>query len=169
MHDDLNQCIGHALFPNNQKEADITPVHKKDDRTDKTNYRPVSILPAISKIFERILLYQIDKYMDKKLSKHLCGFRKGYSAQHSLLVMLEKWRATIDKGGSCGVLLTDLSKAFDCIAHDLLIAKMAAYGFDHNAIKLIHSYLSNRRQRVRINSNYSTWSEIILEFLKGPS
>ena len=167
LHNDINNSIDNAMFPDKQKEADITPVHKKDDRTDKTNYRPVSILPAVSKIFEKIIFYQIDKFMDKKLSKHLCGFRKGYSAQHCLLVMLEKWRVSLDNGGCSGVLLTDLSKAFDCLAHDLLIAKMAAYGFDQNATKLIHSYLTNRRQRVRINSNYSTWSEIITGVPQG--
>ena len=66
-----------------------------------------------------------------------------------------------------GVLLTDLSKSFDCLAHDLLIAKMAAYGFDYNATQLIHSYLTNRRQRVRMNLNYSTWSEIITGVPQG--
>ena len=161
LHNDLNHSIDYATFPDNLKQADITPVHKKDNRNDKTNYRPVSILPAISKIYERILFYQVDKFMDKKLSKHQCGFRKGYSAQHCLLVMLEKWRASLDKGGCSGVLLTDLSKAFVCLAHDLLIAKVEAYGFDYNSIKLLHSYLTDRRQRVRINSNYSNWSEII--------
>ena len=94
----------------------------------------------------KIIFYQIENFMNRKLSKHLCGFRKGFSAQHCLLVMLEKWRAYLDNGGCSGVLLTDLSKAFDCLAHDLLTAKMAAYGFDHNATQLIHSYLTNRPQ-----------------------
>ena len=127
MHNDINNSIDYSIFPDKQKAADITPVHKKYDRTDKTNYRPVSILPAISKIFEKLLYYQINKFMDKKFSKQLCGFRKVHSAQHCLLVMLEKWRASLDNGGCSGVLLTDLSKAFDCLTHDLLIAKMAAY------------------------------------------
>ena len=70
--------------------------------------------------------------MDKKLSKHQCGFRKDYSAQHCLLVLLEKWKAAVDKRGSSWVLLTDLSKAFDCLARDLIIAKFEAYGFDQN-------------------------------------
>ena len=105
--------------------------------------------------------------MAKKLSKQLCGFRKGHSAQHCLLVMLEKWRASLDNGGCSGVLLTDLSKAFDCLAHDLLIAKMEAYGFDYNATQLIHSYLTNRRQRVRMNTNYNTWGEIITGVPQG--
>ena len=82
LHDDLNQSIDYGTFPKNLKDADVTPVHKKEDRTDKSNYRPVSILPAISKIYERILFCQVNKFMDNKLSKHQCGFRKGYSAQH---------------------------------------------------------------------------------------
>ena len=161
LHADFKFSIDHASFPNNLKLADISPVHKKGDRTDKTNYRPVSILPAISKIFEKLFFYQIDNFMETKLSMHQCGFRKGYSAQHCLVVMLEKWRATRDKRGCSGVLLTDLSKAFDCLSHELLIAKIEAYGFDYMSVKLLHSYLTNRLQRVRINSNYSTWSEII--------
>ena len=74
--------------------------------------------------------------------------------------MSEKWKTSIDKGGYAGALLTDLSKAFDCISYDLLIAKLDAYGFGYNSLKFIHSYLNNRYQRVRINSTYSSWSEI---------
>ena len=81
--------------------------------------------------------------MDKKISRHQCGFRKGFSAQHCLLVMFEKWRASLNNRRCSGVLLTNLSKAFDCLPHDLLIAKVEAYSFDYNSIKLIHSYLSN--------------------------
>ena len=167
LYADFRVSIENARFPNNLKQADITPVHKKGDRTDKNNYRPVSILPAMSKIFEKLLFYQIYNFMDSKLSIHQCGFRKGYSAQHCLLVMLEKWKITLDKKGCCGVLLTDLSKAFDCLSHDLLIAKVDAYGFDYMSTKLIYSYLTNRQQRVRINSNYSTWSEIITGVPQG--
>ena len=99
--------------------------------------------------------------METKLAVDLCGFRKGHSAQHCLIVMLEKWRATLDKKGFSGMLLTDLSKAFDSLSHDLMIAKLNAYGFDYTSVKLIHDYLVNRHQRVRINSKYSLWSEIL--------
>ena len=71
-----------------------------------------------------------------------CSFRKDYSAQHCLLAMIEKWKTAVDNGGVFAALLTDLSKAFDCIPHDLIIAKLAAYGFDTNALKLIHIELS---------------------------
>ena len=149
------------------KLADITPAHKKDDRYNKSNYRPVSLLPAVSKIFERVLYKQIDKYIDSKLSKYLCGFRAGHSTQTCLLVLNEKWRKAIDGKGFAGVLLTDLSKAFDCLNHNLLIAKLSAYGFDYNSLKLIGSYLDNRYQRVRINSMYSNWNKIIFGVPQG--
>ena len=141
---DFNISIDSNIFPINLKNADITPAHKNGDRTDKSNYRPVSILPTISKIFERFLYNQISIYMEPKLSENLCGFRKGRSAQDCLIVMLEKWRSTLDKRGFSGVLLTDLSKAFDSLSHDLLLAKLDAYGFDYYSVKLIHSYLVNR-------------------------
>ena len=158
---DFNQSIMSGIFPMNLKLADLSPVFKATDKHDKENYRPVSILPALSKIFERLLSYQIDRYMTDKLSIFLCGFRKGMSAQNCLLFLIEKWRKCIDKNGKCGVIFTDLSKAFDCLVHDLLIAKLDAYGFDRQALKLIHNYLSNRFQRVRINSNFSSWNKIL--------
>ena len=89
------------------------------------------------------------------------GFGKCTVPNICLILMLEKWKQCIDKGGSSGALLTDLSKAFDCLSHDLLIAKLKAYGFSYEALELIYCYLSTRSQRVRINSHYSAWSEII--------
>ena len=79
------------------------------------------------------------------------------SAQNCLLVLLEKWRKCIDSKGYAGVLLTDLSKAFDCIRHDLFIAKLDAYGFDYNALCLMHNYLTKRFQRLTLNTSYNTW------------
>ena len=159
---DFNFAINSGTFPNNLKY-----VFKKRNRLDKSNYRPVCILSAISKIFERLLFYQINTYMDPKLSVYQCGFRKNMSAQNCLLFMLEKWRKCLDKRGSAGVILTDLSKAFDCLNHDLLIAKLNAYGCDVNTLKLFYSYLTNRLQRVRVNSSYSSWSEIIYGVPQG--
>ena len=73
---------------------------------------------------------------------------------------LNKWRKSLDKTRKSGVLLTDLSKAFDCLVHDLLIAKLHAYGFDYLSLKLIYSYLTGRMQRVRVNASFSEWREI---------
>ena len=158
---DYNSSINTGIFPKNQKLADISPIFKDTDKHIKGNYRPVSILPALSKISERLMSYQINDYMNDKLSMYLCGFRKGMSAQNCLLFMIEKWRKCLDKNGKAGVLLTDLSKAFDCLVHDLLIAKLHAYGFDYLSLKLIYSYLSDRLQRVCVNGSFSSWKDII--------
>ena len=106
------------------------------------------------------MLNQISFYTDKFLSPYLCGYRKGYNAQHALLSLLDKWHVSLDNKGFGGAILMDLSKAFDTLNHDLLIAKLHAYGFDKNALKLIKSYLSTRWQRNKINSSLSTWSEL---------
>ena len=82
--------MDNATFPNNCKLADITPAHKHGNKMDKGNYRPVSILPAMSNIFERLFYYQINHFIESRLSKYQCGFRKGYSAQHCLILMIEK-------------------------------------------------------------------------------
>ncbi len=91
---------------------------------------------------------------------YLCGFRKGYNAQHALLRLKNNLNMCLDKKKNIGLVMMDLSKAFDCIPHDLLIAKLHAYNFDKNCLKLIYSYLKERKQRVKINSEYSTWKEI---------
>ena len=162
-----NVVIAFSVFPTNIKNANITPVHKKDSRNIESNYRPVSILSNISKIYERCLYNQISDFFEEKFSNYQCGFRKGFSAQHCLLVMIEKWRKSLDKGGSFGALLTDLSKAFDCLPHDLLVAKLYAYGFDLKSVTLLHSYLTGRKQRVKIDHIYSCWEEILFGVPQG--
>ena len=97
---------------------------------------------------------------ENALSIFQCGFRKKYSTQHALIAMIEKARKILDKGGTFGALLTDLSKAFDCMTHDLLIAKLHALNFDMNALNLIFDYLTGRKQRVKINSSFSSYLDI---------
>ena len=157
----FNVCVDKGTFPSVLKHADITHVFKKGDRGSKENFRPVSILPVISKIFEKLLCNQITRFMDQFLSKYQCGFRKGFNAQHCLLAMLEKWKKTIDTKNIFGALLTDLPKAFDCLPHDLIIAKLNAYGFSLPELNLIQNYLANRKQRTKINDFYSPWSDIL--------
>ena len=155
-----NESNRKSNFPNFLKLADVTPAHKKDERIIKGNYRNVSILPPVSKIYERDIFDQISVYIDKYLSPFLYGFRKGFSTQHCLTVMLDKWNKAIDNGKVAGALLTDLSKAFDCLNHELLIAKLDAYVFDQSSLSYIYSYLSDRKQRTKVNNSYSSWSNI---------
>ncbi len=157
---DFNSAIITGIFPQSQKLADVAPLFKKNVRQYKGNFRPLSLLSAISKVFGRLMLSQMNNFMKSKLSIFLCAFTKGMNAQNCLLFMVETWRKALDKSKKCGVLLTDLSKAFDCLLHDLFIAKLHAYGFDYLSLKLIYSYLTGRKQRVRVNASFSEWANI---------
>ena len=87
-------------------------------------------------------------------------FRKGHSTQHPLIEMIEKWRKALDKGHNAAAVLTDLSKAFDCMNHELLIAKLEAYGLSKSALNLVYSYLKGRSQNVNVNGSFSSWRDI---------
>ena len=104
---------------------------------------------------------QIVAYITPFLSSLLCGFRKGYNAQHALVRLLEKFKIRLDEGGKAGAVLMDLSKAFDYIRHDLLIEKLHAYGFSREALTLINNYLKNRQQRVKVNGSFSSWKSVV--------
>ena len=93
--------------------------------------------------------------MSDCLSPYLCGFHSGYSPQYCLLIMIEKWKKALDKKTQAKALTTDLSKAFDCLNHELIIAKMQAYGFDNTSLLYILSYLTGRKQRTKVNNSFS--------------
>ena len=94
-------------------------------------------------------------------------FRQGYSTQHYLLILTEKWRQCLDKGGISGALLTDLSKAFDCLLLDHLIAKLATCGFDYASLVFIQSKLSERQQKTKVNNAHSTYSDVLYGVPQG--
>ena len=96
-----------------------------------------------------------------------CGFGRAYNAQHSLIRLIEKWKKNVDNSGEFGTLVADLSRAFDCLLHELSIAKLDAYGFDRSSLKLIHTYVSNKKQRLKINGRYSSWSEVLFKVPLG--
>ena len=150
-----------GTFPDKLKLAEVIPLFKSGDALLKKNYRPISILPTVSKVFERVIQKQINSYINNYLSDFLCGYRKGYSTQHALVSLLERWKSSLDKKGYAGAVLMDLSKAFDCLNHDLLIAKLHAYGFSKKSLQLILSYLKNRWQCTKINTTFSSWSELL--------
>ena len=104
---------------------------------------------------------QIFVYLDTTLSVFIGAYRKAYGTQHVLIRLLEDWKTKLDNNYIVGAVLMDLSKAFDCIPHDLLIAKLNAYGVDENALVLIYSYLKRREQSVRINNTYSSFQTIL--------
>ena len=120
----------------------------------------ISILPTISKIFERIMQMQVNEFVEIFMSPFLCGYRKGFNSQYALLVMIEKWKTSLDNHGFAVGILMDLSKAFNTINHQLLIAKLCVYGFTVDALDLILDYLTDRWQMTKINTSLSTWAEL---------
>ena len=111
------------MFTEDLKTAEVVPVYKKKKRTEKNNYRPVSILSNTSKIYERSFYNQMYGYFVSIFSKYQCGFRKGHNPQHYLLDIIEKVKQVRDNNDVFAAVLTDLSKAFGCINDELLIAK----------------------------------------------
>ena len=163
----FNSCINNGVFPDQLKLADITPIFKSVDSMAKKNYRPVSILNSVSKLFEKLIQKQLNPFFDDKLSEYLCGYRKGNSTQYALLNLIESWKKYRDNHGYSAAVLMDLSKAFDTINHDLLLAKLHAYGVSKNALKLMMSYLRNRYQRTKVNGEYSSWEELLTGVPQG--
>ena len=130
--------------------ADVSPLHQKGKKGLKEeNYRPVSILSIFSKVFERSMFAQISSFYDNFLSKQQCGFQKGYITPQCHLALLEKWKRAVDSGQMFGALLTDLSKASDCLDHELLIAKLNEYGFSLPASKLVHDFYQIGNNKLR--------------------
>ena len=167
----LTDCANASLydckFPSTLKLSDVTPTFKNDNKLKKENYRSISILAPISKVFERIYCEQITDFLKDKISIYLCGFQKNYSPQYALVRLLESWRGHLDNKEFVGAVLMDLSKAFNCLPHDLLIAKLEPCGFSNSSLLLIYEYLSGRKLRVKIGSEYSTWMNIKLGVPQG--
>ena len=164
---DYNNCVAIGIFPECFKTAEVIPTYKKDKPTEKTNYRQISILSNISKIYERLMHDNMSDYFNDVLSKFQCGFRKGFGAQNCLLYMIETLRKTCDKHGVFAAVMTDLSKAFDCISHELLITKLNDYGFDETSLKVIISYLKNRTQTTKVGASFSELLNIIYGVPQG--
>ena len=156
----INISIDECTFPDLLKYAEIAALFKKLDRLCKENYGPVSILTALSKVFEKMYCRQLTSYIDRIFSKYLSGLRKKYSCQSPLRRMIEEWQSALDNGNMVGSIAIDISRAFDSLPHVLLLAKVHAYGVNIESCKLIASYLHNRHHRVKIRDKRSDWLRI---------
>ena len=138
-------------FPDQLKVAVIKPIHKKDCHNTPANYRPISILSVISKVFERSAVDQLVKYLEEYniLSGSQHAYRKGHSTITSLAEVTNKIYASLDKGLIVGMASMDLSKAFDAICHTHLLQKLSDMGLHRNAVSWIESYLRLRKQKTR--------------------
>lgn len=154
----INCCIEKGYFPTNWKCALITPMPKVSNPQLLSDLRPISILPALSKILEKIIYAQIYNYTNENhiLNKYQSGFRAGHSTASALCQVTDDLIRAMDENMATILILLDYSKAFDTINHELMAAKFKYYGFDQIAIKFINSYLCNRRQIVRIGNTLSS-------------
>ena len=142
-------------------------MYKKTDPLDKHNYRPISTLRYISKLFEKATNTQLCVHFETMFNPFLGAFRPGMGCQSTLLRLVEDWRRALDNDKYVSAILLDLSKAFDCLLHDLLLGKLRAYGLTEKVCSLVGSYFSNRKQQVKLGPHCSDWACIIKEVPQG--
>ena len=128
-----------------------------DSEIDKTLFRPVTVLPAMNNIFEKILASQLTSYFQGVLSDFLSAYRKHHSCHTTLLRLVEDWKKSLDDGKLVAMVAMDLSKAFDSLPHSLLISKLRAYGLDNSSCAFLQNYLTGRFQRVKVGDELSCW------------
>ena len=164
----INNSLKYGVFPDDAKNTTVIPLDKgKPNKNETSNFRPVSILNTFSKIHEKVIKDQLVSELDKYLSPIISAYRKRYNTQHVLTRLVEEWRERLDNNYIVGAILMNLSKAFDCISHDLVIDKLAAYGLDDTTLQLIFSYLKNRKQCIRINNIYRSFKNIMTGIPQG--
>ena len=154
----INFLIVNCSWTDQWKCGNLTPVFKKDEDTRKENYRPVSVLTALSKVYEKVMYDQLYNTFCRHLSQNLSGFLKSHSCCTALLKMTEDWRRSLDRRESALAVAVDLSKAFDSVNYNLLLAKLKAYGFSQPALSLMSTYLLGRKQRVCLHGVCSSYS-----------
>lgn len=154
----LNQCLIHGYFSDLLKVSKVTPVFKKGDKTQPQNYRPISIVPIFSKIFESLLYTQLVLHFESNnlISNCQHGFRSNRSTTTAVSNLVDDVLLAFEKKESVSLMLCDLSKAFDCVQHDVLLSKLCYYGISENSLLLLQSYLSNRKQYVSVNGLQSS-------------
>ena len=153
----FNLSFSQRVFPSAWKAAEITPLFKSGDTDNSNNYRPISILPTLGKLIERIVHNQLYTYLTNHnlLTGRQSGFRKGYSTGTCLIDFLHNIYGELDEGGACGVLFLDLSKAFDTVNHEILIMKLKSLGLRNSSLSWFSSYLSGHSQRTNIDWSLS--------------
>ena len=153
----INQSLINSNFPDSLKIARITPLFKEGDKTDVNNYRPISVLPIFSKIFEKVVYKQLYEYLEVNsfLDNNQFGFRARKSTTHAIVNYLQYIYDNLDSGNLVFSIFLDFRKAFDSVNHHILLSKLEAYGIRGQAVDWFRSYLSNRKQYVFVNNSKS--------------
>lgn len=158
----FNVSIETSTFPDAWKIARVTPIYKEGEKSEKSNYRPISVLPVISRLFEKLIFDQLYQYMNENgfLSPDQSGFRALHSTITCLLKCTDDWYNGMDKGILTGMIFIDLKKAFDTVDHEILCQKLAHYGVLSRELSWFKSYLANRKQYCRVNGVDSNMGSI---------
>ena len=156
------QSLLTGIYPSDWKLAKVTPIFKNRSKSDLNNYRPISVIPAVAKIFEKIIYDQLYNYLNGNdlLTSCQSGFRSLHSTLTALLETSNNWCVNVDKGLLNGVIFIDLKKAFDTIDHEIILQKLAKYVVDQDPLKWFKSYLTNRLQRCNVNNHLSSASPL---------
>ena len=151
-----------SKFPNAWKFANVQPVHKKDSRETKSNYRPISLLPVCGKILKKIVYNDLYTFLvnNNLITKHWSGFRPGDCTINQLLSITTTIFESFEEYDETRAIFMDMSKAFDKVWHDGLVLKLQCNGISGPLLDFFNSYLSNRRQRVVLNGTESDWKGI---------
>ena len=163
----VNTIIAKSQVPDTWKHGQITPHHKKESVLDKKNFRPVTVLPAFAKVFEKIIHMQMTEHFESIFHDYMFAYRKFHGCPSALLTLTEDWRAELEKRKVIGAVAIDLSKAFDCLPHELLLEKLKFYGVSDDSVALLRSYLSCRYQRVKLGHTFSTWMGVSARVPQG--
>ena len=153
----INQILNTGIFPDKMKIAKVIPIFKNEDQTSFCKYRPISLLPVISKVIEKVIYNQMYSFFTKHqlFNDNQYGFRSGHSTEHAILEVIDRTIPALDSNETPINIFLDLSKAFDTLDHSILLGKLQFYGMDADALKLMESYLKNRKQYVIYNDSIS--------------
>ena len=165
----INQSITTGIFPNAWKRARVSPIFKEDLRTDPNNYRPISVLPVVSKLIERVVFNQLYEYLNSNnlLTESQSGFRPMFSTETALLEAMNEWLWNIDDSLLNGVIFLDLKKAFDTMDHAILLGKLKLCGVSSQSLNWFQSYLSDRKQQTFIDGVQSDFCNITCGIPQG--
>ena len=165
----VNQCLETGIFPDKLKNAKVIPLFKKGDPEQIDNYRPISILPAISKIIEKTIFIQLYEYFNTNdlLYKSQYGFRPKHSAELAALEIVDKIIYQMDNSETPISVFLDLSKAFDVLDHNILLYKLKYYGINSNSLQLLENYLTNRKQYIEFEKHKSDLKNITIGVPQG--
>ena len=158
----FQRCVDTGRFPDFWKLANVQPIHKKNDRQIKSNYRPISLLPLCGKILEKIIFDQVYAFLDhnRLISTKQSGFRPGDSCIYQLISITSDIYKNFERHDETRAVFLDISKAFDKVWHDGLIHKLKCNGISGNLLAFFENYISNRQQRVTLNGIESDWRDI---------